>query len=166
MNLDTGKEQFIQEWGKLGSSWGINKTMGQIHALLLISPDPLCACDLRAQLDISSGNANTNIRSLVDWGLVNKVEKQGERKDFFEAEKDMWKIFTCIIVNRKKRELDPMIELLDSISGVEGVCTGSKEFCRVVTDLKMFSTRADKALNNLASNKSKWLLTGVMKAMR
>ena len=78
----------------------------------------------------------------------------------------MWNIFTSIIVQRKKKELDPMIQLIGNISQVEGKCSGSKEFCKVVSDLKLFSERADKALNNLASSKSKWLLTGVMKAMR
>lgn len=166
MELDTGKERFIQEWGTLGTSWGINKTMANIHALLLIAPVPYCADQIKEELDISSGNANTNLRTLLDWGLIYKKDIDGCRKDYYEAEKDMWKIFSNIIVHRKKKELDPMIKLLEELSNVEGKCSGSKEFCKVVTDLRIFSERADKALNNLCSCQSKWLINGAMKVMR
>lgn len=166
VELDTGKERFIQEWGTLGTSWGINKTMAQIHALLLTAPEAYSADRVQDELNISAGSANTNLRTLVEWQLIHKIDKEGCRKDFYEAEKDMWKIFSSIIVQRKKKELDPMISLLEELSNVEGKCSGSKEFCKLVNDLRVFSERADKALDNLCSTQSKWLINGMMKVMR
>ena len=100
MTLDEGKQKFLQSWGALGSSWGINRTMAQIHALLLISPEALSADEIMEELQISRGNANMNIRALIDWGLVFKELKPGERKEFFVAEKDMWEVVKCIITQR------------------------------------------------------------------
>ena len=85
MDLQEGKEKFIQSWGALGSSWGVNRTMAQIHALLLISPEPMSAEEIMEELKISRGNANMNIRALIDWGLVFKTLIKGERKEFFMA---------------------------------------------------------------------------------
>ena len=79
MKLKEAKEQFIHAWGTLGSNWGINKTMAQVHALLLVSPDPLSAEEIMAELNISRGNANMNLRELIEWGIVNKIHKSGER---------------------------------------------------------------------------------------
>ena len=105
MELQEGKEKFIQAWGTLGSNWGINRTMAQIHALLLISPEALSAEEIRQELNISMGNANMNVRALIDWGLVYKELKPGERKEYFVAEKDMWEVIRKVITERKKKEL-------------------------------------------------------------
>ena len=88
MEVTEGKEKFVQAWGTLGTQWGINRTMAQVHALLLISKESLCADEIMEDLKISRGNANTNIRALIDWGLVYKKLKPGERKEFFVAEKE------------------------------------------------------------------------------
>src|SRR5207302_5319310 len=103
-----------------GTQWGINRTMAQIHALLLVSADPLSQDDIMVQLNISRGNTNMNIRELIDWALVERVIIPGERKEFFIAEKDIWKVAKQIIIQRKKRELDPMIKVLAQLSEVEG----------------------------------------------
>ena len=108
MTYPEGKEKFIQSWGTLGSNWGINRTMAQIHALLLLAPDVLNAEEIRDELKISMGNANMNLRALIDWGLVYKEHKTGERKEFFRAEKDMLEIVKKIIQQRKKKELEPL----------------------------------------------------------
>ena len=142
MELIEGKSKFIESWGKLGTYWGINRTMAQIHALLLISPEPVCAETVMQNLHISRGNANMNLRALLDWGLVHKVLKPGERKEFFEAEKEMWKIFRQVIHHRRKKELDPMMQVLEDISTVKAECPASEEFCNVVQDLKNFSKKA------------------------
>ena len=113
MKLSEAKQQFISTWGAMGTHWGINRTMAQVHALLMISPDPLTQDDVMAQLNISRGNVNMNIRDLIDWGLVDRVLIQGERKEYFTAEKDIWKVARQIIKERKKRELDPMMKLMD-----------------------------------------------------
>jgi len=87
---------------------------------LMISPDPLSQEDVMERLNISRGNVNMNIRDLVGWGLVDRVLKSGERKEYFSAEKDIWKVATQIVKERKKRELDPMLKLLDQLEDVEG----------------------------------------------
>ena len=104
MKLIESKEKFINAWGTLGTSWGINRTMAQVHALLLISPDVLSAEDIMEALTISRGNANMNVRTLIDWGLVFKETRAGERKEFFYAEKDIWIVFKQIAKERRKRE--------------------------------------------------------------
>ena len=158
MELDEGKEKFIQSWGTLGSNWGVNRTMAQIHALLLISPDPLSAMDVKEQLSISMGNTNMNLRALMDWGLVYKKLKSGERREFFEAEKDMWEIVKKIVIQRKKRELEPVVKMLDDISAVEGQCSESEEFSKVIKDLKLFSNKADSMLDTLIKADSNWFM--------
>ncbi|MEO1437965.1 MAG: MarR family transcriptional regulator, partial [Bacteroidota bacterium] len=119
MELQEAKDKFIQAWGTLGSSWGINRTMAQVHALLLISDDPLSAENIMGELKISRGNANMNVRALIDWGLVFKELKPGERKEYFVAEKNMWDIVRQIIVQRKKKELEPIVKILNEVSNVE-----------------------------------------------
>src|SRR6266849_2504586 len=104
MKLTEAKQQFIASWGAFGTYWGINRTMAQIHALLLVSAEPLNQDDIMEQLDISRGNVNMNIRGLVDWGLVDRVIIPGERKQHFSAEKDIWKVAKQITKERKKRE--------------------------------------------------------------
>src|SRR5215813_11492699 len=108
MKLAEAKAQFIQTWGSLGAQWGINRTMAQIHALLMIMPDPLSAEDIMTELNISRGNTNMNVRELINWGLVERVILPGERKEFFSAEKDIWKVMKQIVKERKKRELEPL----------------------------------------------------------
>src|SRR5260221_11188689 len=120
MQLAEAKAQFIANWGRFGTNWGINRTMAQIHALLLVSPDHLSADEVMEQLSISRGNANMNLRELMDWGLVEKVIVPGERKEFFTAEKDIWKVAQQIVKERKKRELDLMIPWLKALGEEEG----------------------------------------------
>ena len=119
MNITEARSKFIESWGKMASDWGINRTMAQVHALLLIAPEPLTADGVMEELDISRGNTNMNLRALMDWGLVHKQLRSGERKEYFFAEKDMWTVVRQIIINRKRRELDPMLKVLDEAAGVE-----------------------------------------------
>ncbi|GJM35241.1 MAG: hypothetical protein DHS20C18_42420 [Saprospiraceae bacterium] len=166
MDLQEGKDKFIQSWGALGSSWGINRTMAQIHALLLISPVALSAEEIMEELKISRGNANMNIRALIDWGLVFKELKPGERKEYFVGEKDMWEVVKNIITQRKKRELEPMLKVLDEISSVEEVDAESKEFVKVIRDIKLFSSKADSTLDSLVKADSNWFVGTFMKMIR
>jgi DNA-binding transcriptional regulator GbsR (MarR family) len=166
MTLEEGKDKFIQSWGALGSSWGINRTMAQIHALLLISPASMCAEDIMSELKISRGNANMNIRALIDWGLVFKELKAGERKEFFVAEKDMWEVVKNIIIQRKKRELEPMLRVLDEISSVEEVDQESKEFVEIIREIKLFSSKADSTLDTLVKSDSNWFVGTFMKMIK
>src|SRR5699024_6004840 len=106
-------EQFILLWGEMASAWGINKTMAQIHALLYAEADPLDTDAIMHQLDISRGNANMNLRSLLQWQLIHKVHFKGKRKDYYSAEKDVWNIVATIIRERQQREVSPITRNLD-----------------------------------------------------
>jgi DNA-binding transcriptional regulator GbsR (MarR family) len=166
MEWKEGKEKFINAWGALGSEWGINRTMAQVHALLMISPKELSADEIMEDLDISRGNANMNIRALMDWGLVYKTLRPGDRKEYFIAEKDMWKVVRQIIINRKKKELEPMLKILDEISSVENTCSESEALVKAVHDIKMFSSKADSTLDMLVKADSNWFMGTFMKMMK
>lgn len=166
MELEEGKQKFIQSWGTLGSHWGINRTMAQIHALLLVSNRPYSANDIKDELNISMGNTNMNIRALIDWGLVYKELKPGERKDFFVAEKDMWKVVKCIITQRKKKELEPMLRVLNEINNIQGDDEETEEFRKVVKDIALFSNKADSSLDNLIKADSNWFISTFMSMIK
>lgn len=119
MDLQEAKYKFIQEWGVLGSSWGINRAMAQIHAYLLLSPESKTTDEVMDELKISRGNANMNMRALIDWGLVFKEFKPGERKEYFYAEKDLWTVMKQIAKERRKREVVPIREVLKEVSAAE-----------------------------------------------
>jgi DNA-binding transcriptional regulator GbsR (MarR family) len=166
MEYQEGKDKFLQAWGTLGSDWGINRTMAQIHALLMVAPQALSADEIMDELQISRGNANMNIRALMDWGLVYKELKAGDRKEYFVAEKDMWIVIKKIIINRKKKELEPIIKLLDELSSVKGDDEHSEEFVKVISDIKMFSNKADSTLDALIKADSNWFLGTFIKMIR
>lgn len=112
------QDLFIGAWGKMGSAWGISRTMAEVHALLYISGEPQCTDDVMDRLQISRGNASMSLRSLEDWGLIHRVHKRGDRKDYFEAEDDVWTMFRTIMRERKKRELDPIVASLFEIRDI------------------------------------------------
>ena len=101
-------DQFVLLWGEMASAWGINKTMAQIHALLYAESHPLDTDSIMQQLSISRGNANMNLRNLMQWQLIQKVHFKGERKDFYTAEKDVWNIVAILVRERHQREIDPI----------------------------------------------------------
>ena len=109
----------VQTWGQLSAQWGINRTMGQIHALLMISPEPMTADQLITELGISRGNVSMNLRNLVEWGVVHKVHVPGDRKEYFSSEKDAWKMALQIARERKRRELDPVINSLHNLQNID-----------------------------------------------
>lgn len=165
MQLDEAKAKFIADWGRLGTNWGINRTMAQIHALLLVSPDALSAEEIMEQLAISRGNANMNLRELIDWGLVQKVIRPGERKEFFSAEKDIWKVARQIVRERKKRELDMMLPVLKELSEVEGDRRDRavKTFTDTINNIRKFSEQADKILDTVIKADEHWFVGSLMK---
>lgn len=165
MELDEAKQKFIQAWGTLGSNWGINRTMAQVHALLLIASEPLCADDIMEMLKISRGNANMNIRALIDWGLVFKELKAGERREYFRGEKDMWNVVRQIITHRKKKELEPVLKVLSDVSKIEGESQEKEEFLAVINDIELFANKADRTLDKLVNSDANWLVSTFMKMM-
>ncbi|HWB94452.1 MAG TPA: MarR family transcriptional regulator [Puia sp.] len=165
MQLAEAKAKFIADWGRLGTNWGINRTMAQIHALLLVSPEALSADEVMEELAISRGNANMNLRELIDWGLVQKVLRPGERKEFFTAEKDIWKVARQIVKERKKRELDLMLPVLKELSEVEGDKRdkGVKTFTETINNIRKFSEQADKILDTMIKADEHWFLGSLVK---
>lgn len=105
--------EFVEHWGLMARSWGINATMGELFALLYITGGDWTAEDLRKRLDISRGNVSMNLRELMAWGVVHRVHRTGERREFYRAESDVWTLFRRILSERKRRELDPTLGVLD-----------------------------------------------------
>lgn len=168
MKLTEARQQFISSWGAFGTHWGINRTMAQIHALLLVSPDPLTQDDIMQELNISRGNTNMNIRELINWGLVDRVLLPGERKEYFSAEKDIWKVVKQIVKERKKRELEPMLQLLDKLEGVEGDKKDKnvKAFVDAVGGIKKLGRQADKTLDTMIRAEESWFVGTLMKMFK
>ena len=168
MKLAEAKQQFIASWGAFGTHWGINRTMAQIHALLLVSAEPLSQDDLMEQLNVSRGNANMNIRELIDWGLVDRIIIPGERKEYFSAEKDIWKVATQIVKERKKRELNPMLKLLENLEEVDGDKKDKhvKQFTDTIHGIKRFGLQADKMLDVLVKADENWFVGSLMKLFK
>lgn len=110
--LEKSKALFIRRWGELSGYWGINRTMAELHALLYISAEPLCTDEIMAALQISRGNTSMNIRQLADWGLISRVHRKGDRKEYFTAETDVWEMFQTIVRERRRREVEPIIETI------------------------------------------------------
>ncbi len=167
MKLEEAKQQFINSWGAFGTQWGINRTMAQIHALLLISTAPITQDDIMEQLTISRGNVNMNIRDLIGWGLVERVIVSGERKEYFTADKNIWKVATQIIKERKKRELDPMLKLLGQLENIDDKKEeGAKEFLTVVSDIKKLGGQADSLLDIMIKAEENKFISGVLKIFK
>lgn len=166
MDYKEGKALFVERWGMLGTEWGISRTMGQIHAILLISAKPLCTEDLMQELSISRGNASMNLKTLLDWEIIYKTHLTGDRKEYYLAEKDIWIVLKQIIRQRKRKELDPMVDILQEVAQVQGVCEKSSEFCRMVQELRQFSQKADVVLDNLIESDPNWLSKTFFKLIR
>ncbi|ANI88373.1 transcriptional regulator [Arachidicoccus ginsenosidimutans] len=155
MNIQESQKKFIETWGHLGSQWGINKSVAQIHALLLISPEPITTEQIMQELVISRGNANMGLRQLIDyWGIVYKKSVAGDRKEYFVAEKDIWKWSHKIGSVRKKRELDPVLEVLSELKQVKNTdkTAEGKEFVTQIANIEQFTSQigslADKLFNS------------------
>jgi len=150
--------EFVAQWGTLGSSWGINRTMAQIHALLMIAVEPMHTNQVMEELKISRGNANANLRDLVGWGLVRRITYPGDRKEYFEAEKDVWSIFCIVARERKRREIDPVQSVLQSASSqsFNSNDPAQKLFGQQLSALSDFVQTTDQILVKVArSDKSK-----------
>ena len=110
--LRTAQDLFIRRWGEMGQTWGINRTMAEIHALLYINGIPLCTDDVMERLHISRGNASMSLRALCEWGIIRRLHKRGERREYFESLSDVWEMFSIIAAERKRREMDPVLETI------------------------------------------------------
>ena len=111
-NLTPVAQKFILHWGEMGTRWGINRTVAQVHALLYLSPKPLNAEEIAETLAVARSNVSTSLRELLSWGVVRPVHLLGDRREHFEATKDVWEMARLILETRKRREIDPTVAVL------------------------------------------------------
>jgi len=151
MKFEEAKMEFIQSWGSIGSSWGIPRSMAQIHALLLTSYNELSTEDIMETIKLSRGNVNTNVRELINWRLISKKSIIGERKEFFQAETDVWALAKNIVEERKRRELKPVLELLRRLKAekYEGNKEEINHFVSLISDLEDLISQLDQLSSTL-----------------
>lgn len=166
MKLEEAKLKFIQTWGALGSNWGISKTMAQVHALLMISKEPLSAEEIMETLNISRGNTNMTVRSLIDWGLVYREIKTGDRRDFFRGEKDIYLVGKQIVKIRREREVQPVIQLLNSLQDIDEKNAETAEFKQQMQEIADFTKRSDSLVAKLVEADENWFGKMLMKLMK
>lgn len=167
MEFKEAKNKFVQTWGALGSQWGINKTMAQIHALLMVSNEAVSMKDIMDELQISRGNASMNLRALMDWGIVYKEYKAGERREFFTAEKDLDELAVKISRERSKREIKPALKVLKEVSSIKADATAEeRHFVDQTTKLYDFVLQADNVLDKITEYKDNWLAQLLVKFMK
>ena len=114
--LADGRQEFIELWGDMGARWGVPRSMTELHALLYIIGAPMNTDEIMKQLSISRGNASMTLRTLLDWGIITRTHRPDDRKDYYIAEQDVWKLFATVARARKRRELEPLAARLNSLS--------------------------------------------------
>jgi DNA-binding transcriptional regulator GbsR (MarR family) len=164
-SLELAKAKFIQCWGQMGSCWGINKTMAQIHALLMVSEKPLSTDEIMVELQISRGNTNMNLRDLVGWGLIHRVVQKGDRREYFQSEKDVWKMFCIISRERKKREIEPVISHLQECLQLTADSKSAQTFHKQVESLLEFVKTADLMLGKISQKEKNKILPLLIKLL-
>ncbi len=140
------QDEFVELWNNMGSLWGISPTMARIHGLLYITGAALSMDDIMEKLGISRGNVSMNLSKLVEWGLVRRVHKRGDRKDYYESLSDVWEMFTLVANQRKRREIDPILttlrrckeELSPEALGAQAEAEAAQEHFRRVNELLKF----------------------------
>ena len=165
--IETIKQDFVSQWGALGSQWGVNRTMAMIHSLLLVSTKPLTTDQVMEELESSRGNANTNLRELASWGLVRSVVLKGERKDFYEAEKDVWRIFCIVARERKRRETEPASKVLQScVQRAQRLKTKeANALSKQLNELNEFVELANTIMDKVASKERSVLVPKLLKLL-
>ena len=164
MEYQIAKERFIQTWGTLGTSWGINRAMAQIHALLLISTEALTTDQIMEELKMSRGNVNMNMRALIDWGIVEKENRIGERKEFFYVDKDIWALARQVSKERKKREVEPVLKVLSQFKEVSGGDPKElRQFQDMTKELYVFTKKVDAMLDKFSKVDQNWFMDLFMK---
>jgi len=152
-------QRFILHWGEMGTRWGINRTVAQIHALLFLSPRPLPAEDIATTLAIARSNVSNSLHELQSWGIVRVVHVLGDRRDHFESMKDVFEMFRVITHERKKREIDPTLRLLQGCIREAGKAKSADRYTRKrLTDLLQFFELAENAYLQLEKLPSAALL--------
>src|SRR5213595_3568016 len=135
------EEKFILHWGEMGTKWGINRTVAQVHALLYLAAKPLPADEISTTLSVARSNVSTSLRELQGWGIVRVVHVLGDRRDHFETLKDVWEIFRIVAEERKKREIDPTLRVMDEcVQELKANPQGDAYTRERLTDMREFLT--------------------------
>lgn len=166
-DFELARDEFIGQWGALSSSWGISRTMAQIHALLLVSPKPMYTDEIMEKLQISRGNAHANLKELVSWSLVKSVCVKGDRKEYFEAEKDIWRMFCIITRERKRREIEPALTVLKTCAERTGdlECDACREFNRQMENLADFVVMISSFMDKISTSEQNKALSVALKLL-
>jgi len=166
VNYEEAKIKFVSTWGSLGTLWGINKAMAQIQALLFISTKPLTMEDIMEDLKISRGNTSMNLRQLIDWGIVTKEIIPGERKEYFTTEKNVQELAKTIAKERSRREIQPVVKVLQEVSSIEDDGTQkTKELIKQTKALHNLTKDVDLMINKMVEQKQNWLTKSILKLM-
>ena len=166
--LIQSRDEFVTRWGTIGTAWGINRTMAQVHALLITSAHLMSTDEIMADLKISRGNAHKNLRDLVSWGLIRSVVRKGERKEYFEAEKDVWKMFCIIIRERRRRELRPALAALQECAARTRDLKGPEAaaFNRQIKALSDFLLMADGLVTKISRSEQSTIVPWALKFLK
>lgn len=165
--LTAARDGFIAEWGAMGGAWGINRTMAQVHALLMTSERALTTDEVMAELKISRGNAHQNLRELVGWGLVRNVVRKGERKEYYESEKNVWRMFCTIARERKRREIEPALRALRTCEEQTRGLKGEKAlaFNRQIRSLAEFLAQMDAIMERISKSEESAIMPALLKLL-
>ncbi|TMU57615.1 GbsR/MarR family transcriptional regulator [Flagellimonas algicola] len=167
MEYQEAKQKFISTWGSLGTIWGINKAMAQIQALLFISTEPLTTEQIMEELQISRGNTSMNVRQLIDWGIVTKELKVGERKEYYNTEKDVQELARIIAKERSRREIQPVIKTLQDISSMNNDgSAATAELIKQTQALLELAETADTVLTKVVNHKQNWVSNALLKMIK
>ncbi|WP_027418993.1 GbsR/MarR family transcriptional regulator [Crocinitomix catalasitica] len=167
MTLEEAKMEFVQTWGTIGSAWGIPRSMAQIHALLLANKESLSTEEVMETIQLSRGNVNINMRELINWKLVHKQSKLGERKEFFTAQHDIMAMAKNIVEERKRRELQPVQELLRQLRSetLEGDNAEIEHFQNLMQELDDFIQQLDQLSEIWLKLKDNYFFKKMIKTM-
>jgi DNA-binding transcriptional regulator GbsR (MarR family) len=163
--LTSARDEFISQWGAMGGAWGINRTMAQVHALLMTSERALTTDEVMAELRISRGNAHQNLRELVGWGLVRNVVRKGERKEYYESEKEVWRMFCTVTRERKRREIEPALRALRACDEQTRGLKGEKAlaFNRQIRALFDFIAQIDALMDRMSKSEESTIMPLLLK---
>jgi DNA-binding transcriptional regulator GbsR (MarR family) len=165
--LAAARDEFIAQWGAMGGAWGINRTMAQVHALLMTSERALTTDEVMEDLKISRGNAHQNLRELIGWGLVRNVVRKGERKEYYESEKDVWRMFCIVSRERRRREIEPALRALKACEEQTHGLKGEKAdtFNRQIKALSQFMIQIDAIMDRISRSEQSAIMPLLLKVL-
>jgi len=166
MDFEEKRRIFIEKWGILSERWGVPRSTGRVHAYLISSEKSLCAEDVISGLGISAGSVNAALRSLAGWGLLERSISESTRKDYYQAVKDPWIVVSRVLQERRKREIEPLLELCEELTTGAGYSDESRELDGFLSEVHGLGRKADKALRRVIKSEESFFLSLIQKAMK